>query len=152
MRITKQIWGTPKPAMTFVRRPIGRGTVIAPVAAICVLLGLIGEGRASEGDAEHRDSLSKVAATGNAPGIISGRVMNRAGDPIPDAAVEIQFLMSGDPISPPGEGDSVPDIFHRTPSVKTDENGGLFSAIYRQAQWRDSIFKPPVMLKRSALE
>ena len=51
------------------------------------------------------------------PGIISGRVMNEAGEPIQNAEAKVQFT-GGD-----YEDYSMLEIFHRTPPAKTDENG-----------------------------
>ena len=61
-----------------------------------------------------------------APGTITGRVMNEAGEPIPNAEAEIQFTVGGDALSHrvgDYEDYSMLDIFHRTPPAKTDENG-----------------------------
>ena len=61
----------------------------------------------------------------DAPGTISGRVMNEAGEPIPDAEAIIQFT-GGNALSPrigDYEDYTMLEIFHRTPPVKTDENG-----------------------------
>ena len=59
----------------------------------------------------------------DAPGIISGRVLNSTGEPILDAEVRIQFLMSGDRTSPHREDYSMLDIFRRMPPAETDEDG-----------------------------
>ena len=60
------------------------------------------------------------------PGIISGRVMNEAGEPIQNAEAKFQFAAGGG-VFPARIGDyedySMLDIFHRTPPAKTDENG-----------------------------
>ena len=61
-----------------------------------------------------------------APGTITGRVMNEAGEPIPNAEAEIQFTVGGDALSPrigDYEDYTMLEIFHRTPPAKTDENG-----------------------------
>ena len=56
------------------------------------------------------------------PGIISGKIMNEAGEPIQNAEARIQHLFRGDPMSREYEGDlgmeSMP-----IPTVKTDANG-----------------------------
>ena len=59
----------------------------------------------------------------DAPGIISGRVLNSTGEPILDAEVRIQFLMSGDRTSPHREDYSMLDIFRRMSPAETDEDG-----------------------------
>ena len=61
-----------------------------------------------------------------APGTIAGKVMNEAGEPIPNAEATIQFTSGGDALSPrigDYEDYSMLEIFHRTPPAKTDENG-----------------------------
>ncbi len=72
------------------------------------------------------ESKSDVKIQLDAPGIISGRVMNEAGEPIQNAEAEFQFTTGGYVLSP-GIADyedySMLDIFHRTPPAKTDENG-----------------------------
>ena len=52
--------------------------------------------------------------------------MNEAGEPIPSAEAPIQFTVGGDALSPrigDYEDYTMLEIFHRTPPVKTDENG-----------------------------
>ena len=62
----------------------------------------------------------------DAPGTISGRVMNQAGEPIQNAEAKFQFSGGGN-VFPPRIGDyedySMLDIFHRTPPAKTDADG-----------------------------
>ncbi len=61
-----------------------------------------------------------------APGTIAGKVMNEAGEPIPNADASIQFTSGGDALSPriaDYEDYTMLEIFHRTPPAKTDENG-----------------------------
>lgn len=58
-----------------------------------------------------------------APGIISGRVLNFSGEPVPNAEVKIQFLMSGDQTSPHREDYSMLGILHRARPAKTGESG-----------------------------
>lgn len=57
------------------------------------------------------------------PGNVSGRILNPSGEPILNAEVRIQFLMSGDRMSPHREDYSMLDIFHRMPPAKTDDDG-----------------------------
>ena len=52
-----------------------------------------------------------------APGTIAGRVMNEAGEPIPNAEATVQY--TGDD----RDDHSQLEIFHRTPPAKTDQNG-----------------------------
>ena len=59
----------------------------------------------------------------DAPGTISGWVKNHSGEPILNAEVRIQFLMSGDRTSPHREDYSMLNIFHHMPPAETDENG-----------------------------
>lgn len=59
----------------------------------------------------------------DAPGTISGRVLNSSGEPIPNVAVRIEFLMSGDRMSPHREDYSMLNIFHHMPPAETDERG-----------------------------
>ena len=59
----------------------------------------------------------------DAPGTISGRVLNSPGEPISAAEVRIQFLMSGDRMSPHREDYSMLNIFHHMPTAKTDDDG-----------------------------
>lgn len=59
----------------------------------------------------------------DAPGTISGRVLNSSGEPISAAEVRIQFLMSGDRMSPHREDYSMLNIFHHMPPAKTDDDG-----------------------------
>ena len=56
------------------------------------------------------------------PGIISGRILNSAGDPIGDAEARIQYLFSGYPTSGMPEGDLGMDVYPIQPAV-TDTNG-----------------------------
>ena len=60
------------------------------------------------------------------PGIISGRVMNEAGEPIQNAEANSSSRAGGG-VFPARIGDyedySMLDFFHRTPPAKTDENG-----------------------------
>ena len=61
-----------------------------------------------------------------APGTIAGKVMNEAGEPIPNAEATIQFTSGGDALTPrigDYEDYTMLEIFHRTPPAKTDENG-----------------------------
>lgn len=69
----------------------------------------------------------------DAPGTISGRVLNSSGEPIPNVAVRIEFLMSGDRTSPHREDFSMLNIFHHMPPAETDEGVSLFSVIYLKA-------------------
>lgn len=91
----------------------------------------------------------------DAPGIISGRVMGGSGEPIPNAKAKIQFLMSGNPMSPQLEDYSTLDIFHRMPPAETDENGefvfrnlpqSVMTMLYIQASGyaKDERFGVPV--------
>ena len=59
----------------------------------------------------------------DAPGKISGRILNSSGEPISNAEVRIQFLMSGDRMSPHREDYSLLNIFHHMPPAVTDERG-----------------------------
>jgi RNA polymerase sigma-70 factor (ECF subfamily) len=62
----------------------------------------------------------------DAPGTISGRIMNEAGEPIQNAEVTIQLTVGGSGLTPRiGDYDdySMLNIFHHTPPAKTDENG-----------------------------
>ncbi|MDE0185887.1 MAG: sigma-70 family RNA polymerase sigma factor [Candidatus Poribacteria bacterium] len=56
------------------------------------------------------------------PGVISGRILNSAGDPILDAEARIQYLFSGYPTSGMPEGDLGMDVYPIQPAV-TDTNG-----------------------------
>lgn len=61
-----------------------------------------------------------------APGAIAGKVMNEAGEPIPNAEATIGFTVGGDALSPrigDYEDYTMLEIFHRTPPAKTDETG-----------------------------
>ena len=61
-----------------------------------------------------------------APGAIAGKVMNEAGEPIPNAEATIKFTVGGDALSPrigDYEDYTMLEIFHRTPPAKTDETG-----------------------------
>ncbi len=72
------------------------------------------------------ESTADIKIQLDAPGIIYGRVMNEAGEPILNAEAEIRFAAGGG-VLPPQIGDyedySMLDIFHRTPPAKTDEDG-----------------------------
>ncbi len=70
-----------------------------------------------------RKNTENIEIQLEAPGIISGRVLNSSGEPIPNAEVKIQFLMSGDRTSLSREDYSMLDIFHHMPPAETDENG-----------------------------
>ena len=69
----------------------------------------------------------------DAPGKISGRILNPSDEPISNAEVSIQFLMSGDRMSPHREDFSMLNIFHHMPPAETDEGVSLFSVIYLKA-------------------
>ena len=56
------------------------------------------------------------------PGIISGKIMNEAGEPIQNAEARIQHLFRGDPMSGRYEGGLGMEIMP-IPTVKTDVNG-----------------------------
>ena len=59
----------------------------------------------------------------DAPGTISGRVLDSSGEPILSSEVRIQLLMSGDRTSPHREDYSMLNIFHHMPPAETDEDG-----------------------------
>lgn len=59
----------------------------------------------------------------DAPGKITGRILNPSDEPISNAEVRIQFLMSGDRMSPHREDYSMLNIFHHMPPAETDERG-----------------------------
>ncbi len=63
------------------------------------------------------ENTANVEIKLGAPGTITGRVMNEAGEPIPNAEATVQYT-GGD-----REDHSQLEIFHRTPPAKTDENG-----------------------------
>ena len=69
------------------------------------------------------DDTTDIEIQLDAPGTISGRILTRSGNPIPNVEVRIQFLMDGNPMSPHREDYSMLDIFHRMPPAETDENG-----------------------------
>ena len=69
------------------------------------------------------ESTENIEIQLDAPGKISGRILNSSGEPIPNAEVRIRFLMSGDRTSPHREDYSMLNIFHHMPPVETDENG-----------------------------
>ena len=56
------------------------------------------------------------------PGVVSGRILNTAGDPIQDAEARIQYLFSGYPTSGMPEGDLGMDAYPIQPAM-TDTNG-----------------------------
>ena len=56
------------------------------------------------------------------PGIISGKILNEAGEPIQNAEARIQHLFRGDPMSGEYEGDLGMEPMP-VPTVKTDANG-----------------------------
>lgn len=70
-----------------------------------------------------RKNTENIEIQLEAPGIISGRVLNSSGEPIPNAEVKIQFLMSGDQTSPHREDYSMLGILHRARPAKTGESG-----------------------------
>lgn len=59
----------------------------------------------------------------DAPGKISGRILNPSDEPISNAEVRIQFLMSVDRMSPHRQDNSMLNIFHHMPLAETDERG-----------------------------
>ena len=59
----------------------------------------------------------------DAPGKITGRILNPSNEPISNAEVRIRFLMSGDRRSPHREDYSMLNIFHHMPPAETDERG-----------------------------
>ena len=125
MQMIEQIRHTPALKMTITRnnKVVGKPLILL-IVGLCILIGLIESGVASEsGDAKSQNPLSTVAATKDMSGSIFGRVLNSSGEPIPNAEVKIQFLMSGDRTSLSREDYSMLDIFHHMPPAETDENG-----------------------------
>ena len=59
----------------------------------------------------------------DAPGKITGRILNPSNEPISNVEVRIRFLMSGDRRSPHHEDYSMLNIFHHMPPAETDERG-----------------------------
>ncbi len=59
----------------------------------------------------------------DAPGNVSGRILNPSDEPISNAEVRIQFLMGGDRMSSHREDYSMLNIFHHMPPAETDERG-----------------------------
>ena len=105
-------------AMRFAMNLTVRKTLFVLMAGLCVLIGLIGNG-----NAKSQKPPTTVAVADYASGAISGRVMNRDGAPIPDAEVEIQLFIAGDPMSPALQDLLKLDIFRRALPATTDENG-----------------------------
>lgn len=70
-----------------------------------------------------RKNTENIEIQLEAPGIISGQVLNSSGEPVPNAEVKIQFLMSGDQTSPHREDYSMLGILHRARPAKTGESG-----------------------------
>ena len=70
-----------------------------------------------------RKNTENIEIQLEAPGIISGRVLNSSGEPILNGKVRIQFLMSGDSTSLSREDYSMLGILHRARPAKTDESG-----------------------------
>ena len=70
-----------------------------------------------------RENTTDIEIQLDAPGTISGRILTRSGNPIPNVEVRIQFLMDGNPMSPHREDYSMLNIFHHMPAAETDERG-----------------------------
>ena len=70
-----------------------------------------------------RKNTENIEIQLDAPGIVSGRVLDSSGEPILGSEVRIQLLMSGDRTSTHRVDYSMLNIFHHMPPAKTDENG-----------------------------
>ncbi len=70
-----------------------------------------------------RKNTENIEIQLDAPGIISGRVLNSNGEPILNAEIKVQFMMRGNPTSTHRVDYSMLNIFHHMPPAKTDENG-----------------------------
>ncbi len=69
------------------------------------------------------DDTTDIEIQLNAPGTISGRVLDSSSEPILSSEVRIQLLMSGDRTSPHRVDYSMLNIFHHMPPAETDERG-----------------------------
>ena len=80
------------------------------------------------------------------PGIISGKVMNEAGEPIQNAEVQIQHFFDGKLIQEETVGDLMPDALSQ--AVKTDANGEFVLRSLPQGATADLNVQGPGYAKR----